>query len=181
MRNEVSQRAVRPAGSAPGAERWSRTFPRARAETNARVPAPIQLSDPMGRRKKTFGCGHSGFGSYCHRCASDARAAEQARREDAARRAERRAWKATLEDDAIDLTGLPRHIVERCREKLAEVEAAEHWSHAGGRKLLSDKKAVVFELGRSYRLLGWDEDGCFLAAECLSHEDYNKRLSTYTS
>lgn len=126
----------------------------------------------MGRRKKSFDCGHTGFGSYCHRCRQADRAAERSAARQAAQRRAQAEWRASFEADPIDLTGLPRHVVEAAREKLAELEAGKKWQDVGGKKVGPSTLSVP--LPSWYRLVCLYEDGTVVPVQAVSHETYNQ-------
>jgi hypothetical protein len=131
----------------------------------------------MARHRKTFECGHKGFGSFCHRCRQiedeRARLDRQAQR----RRARREDWEARFDNDPVPLRGLPRHVVEASREVIAAVEAGTPWGQLGGKKL-RQSGALSIPIGRSYRLVCLYDDvegsKTVVPLEVLSHEDYNK-------
>lgn len=130
----------------------------------------------MAIRKKVFPCGHRGRGQYCHRCEAEARErrAEEARTAEA--RAQRAAYAAAFEDDAVDLRGLPRHVVEAAREKIAQLEAGAPWQELGGKKVGASTLSIP--LPAFYRLLcRYDTDvggeRAVVPFAAMSHEDYN--------
>jgi hypothetical protein len=120
----------------------------------------------MPGRRKTFPCGHTGYGQFCHACVEKTRKAEQAR-------SEREAWESAFESDPIDLRGFPKRIVLKAREVLARLAAGETWGALGGKLLRHDRTVVSIPVTREYRLL------CRFAASTItptrleSHEDYN--------
>lgn len=120
----------------------------------------------MPKRKKVFPCGHSGYGSFCHRC--------RAKEERLARDRERReSWAATFDSDSIDLTGLPRGVVVKTREVLAKLAGGEYWGRLGGKRMRSDRNVISIPIGRDYRLLCRDHGDRIVPERALSHEDYN--------
>lgn len=130
----------------------------------------------MPRRKKTFPCGHRGFGSLCHACRDKERARE---REDMARRETRAAKQAVLESSPIPLDGLPFQVAEKALEVIAAVTAGRPWQEFRGKKIESRRGLrIVVPLGWSYRLLfRWEADGGLVPEEALSHETYNGLFS----
>jgi hypothetical protein len=125
----------------------------------------------MARRKKTFDCGHKGFGSYCHACRADQERADRDARHDARRRAERAAWTASFDRDPIDLRGLPRHVVEAAREKIAALEDGAKWQEVGGKKV--GPSTISVPLPSWYRLVCLYDDGSVVPVDAMSHESYN--------
>jgi len=136
-------------------------------------------------RKKTFPCGHSGKGRFCHRCAADT--AEQPAvngkggsspdpdaEDETDAKADKEAWKETFEDDPIPLKHLPnKGLVRRAREILAEMDAGAPWHQFNGKRLQHDRNVVSIPLGRRYRILFRTDDGGPKPVEVLSHEAYN--------
>lgn len=91
----------------------------------------------MPATKKTFPCGHRGFGRFCHRCASAAAEVGRQAQEHAARQAERVAWDATFAADPIDLRGLPHpELVRVAREVIAALAAGQGHRRFGGKQLM---------------------------------------------
>ncbi len=123
----------------------------------------------MGRRRKTFDCGHQGYGRYCHRC----RQKEEAR----AREAERRqAWRERLKDDPIELGHLPRHVVEKTRAVLEGLRHGRDYTDYRGKRMHYDRTVISIPIGYSYRLICRDDpERGLVPVEALSHEAYNTR------
>jgi hypothetical protein len=136
-------------------------------------------------RKKTFPCGHSGKGRFCHRCAAE-KAQQDATKasghtngkdgagHDGDAKAEKEAWRETFEGDPISLKHLPnRGLVERARMILAEIDKGAPWHQFNGKRLQHDRNVVSVPLGRRYRILFRTDDGGPKPVEVLSHEAYN--------
>jgi hypothetical protein len=126
----------------------------------------------MPRRKKTFPCGHKGFGSLCHACRDRELARE---REEAARRDARAAKQAVLEAAPIPLDGLPFQVAEKAVEVIEAVTAGRPWQDFKGKKIETRRGIrIVVPLGWSHRLLfRWDAEGGLAPEEALTHEAYN--------
>lgn len=121
----------------------------------------------MPSRRKSFPCGHRGFGAFCHHC-------EQQRRLQARREAQRRATIEAHGADPIDLRGFPGPVVERTRAILRRLEAGVPWRDVQGRRLRSNRHIIRIPIGRDYRLLVRQSRGRPLVPlRLLSHEDYN--------
>lgn len=93
-------------------------------------------------RKKTFPCGHSGKGRFCHRCQAAKNEQEAAangasnghahangkhpkqRVDDGGEaKADKEAWRETFDADPISLRHLPsRNLVIRARQILSEID-----------------------------------------------------------
>ncbi len=135
-------------------------------------------------RKKTFPCGHSGKGRFCHRC--QAAKSEQdspsngkhrgsnGASSKGAEKAEKEAWRETFEDDPIPLAHLPnKGLVMRARVILSEIDKGAPWHQFNGKRLQHDRNVVSIPLGRRYRILFRTDDGAPRPVEVLSHEAYN--------
>jgi len=122
----------------------------------------------MPRRRKTFDCGHTGFGQFCHCCRDKERALE-------ARRQEKLAKTAVLDAAPIPLDGLPAAVQAKALEVMEAVAAGRPWQDFRGKKIDSRRGVrVVVPLGWSYRLLfKWSAGGGLVPEEALSHEAYN--------
>jgi hypothetical protein len=122
--------------------------------------------------KRTFSCGHSGKGQFCHACA----AAEKSRQGHQLERDEARAQRRrAAEDDHVDLS-IVSHLsaVQRqAREILRKVSAGEHPFSLNGKPLRSCCGQVIsIPVGRSYRLLF--DAPTLKPLQLLSHETYNR-------
>ncbi len=127
----------------------------------------------MPRRRKLFPCGHQGYGQVCHRCAqlAAAKAQEAMAREQA--RLERQQWQATFAADVIDLQGLPKTIVLRARQVIAELGAGTDYRQFKGKRLNHDRNVISIPLTYDYRLICYDVGDRIEPRSVLSHEDYN--------
>jgi hypothetical protein len=145
-------------------------------------------------RKKTFPCGHSGKGRFCHRCqtvideaghvtgngtgsngAQPERNGKPKRGDDEVEsKADKEAWRESFEADPIPLSHLPsRNLVMRARLILAEIDKGAPWHQFNGKRLQHDRNVVSIPLGRRYRILFRTDDGAPKPVEVLSHEAYN--------
>ncbi len=122
----------------------------------------------MPRRRKSFPCGHTGFGQFCHPCRAKEDALE-------ARRAEKTAKAAVLDTSPIPLKGLPEVVQKKALDVMEAVAAGRPWQDFKGKKIDSRRGIrVVVPLGWSYRLLfRWNGGGSLVPEEALSHEAYN--------
>ena len=143
-------------------------------------------------RKKTFPCGHSGKGRFCHRCESakneqsglsmddghdgehNGKPHERGADNGGEVKADKEAWRETFEADPIPLTHLPsRNLVMRARLILSEINKGAPWHQFNGKRLQHDRNVVSIPLGRRYRILFRTDDGPPKPVEVLSHEAYN--------
>ena len=141
------------------------------------------MSRRRRKHRKRFGCGHRGFGQYCHYCAEVSAAVggkQQARRaQQQQRRAQRLAWQATFATDPIDLRRLPRSVVIKARVVLAAISSgADYWQLAG-KRLNAAREIVSIPDTRRYRLLCRFDGGALTPLKILSHEDYNSLVTAH--
>ncbi len=120
----------------------------------------------MPRRKKTFPCGHTGYGQFCHACAEMVRKSEEAR-------SKREAWESEFESDPINLRGFPKRIVLKARQVLARLAGGETWGALGGKLLRYDRTLISIPVTRDYRLLCRYTAATITPLRLESHEDYN--------
>ncbi|XFA73697.1 hypothetical protein RYO59_001946 [Thermosynechococcaceae cyanobacterium Okahandja] len=127
----------------------------------------------MPRRRKQFPCGHQGYGQVCHRCAQAqaVKAQEDILRERA--RLERQEWQATFAADVIELQGLPKTIVLKARQVIAELMAGTDYRQFKGKRLNHDRSVISIPLSYDYRLICHDVGDRIEPRSVLSHEDYN--------
>ena len=131
------------------------------------------MSRRARKHRKHFGCGHKGFGQYCHRCADRAR--QNRLRQDAIRerKAQRQSWQATFEQDDIDLQRLPRGVILKAREIMRSLEAGVAYWQLSGRRLQSARWIIRIPVTRRYRLLCVERGDHVWPLRLVSHEDYN--------
>ncbi|MBL9105498.1 MAG: hypothetical protein JNL82_31470 [Myxococcales bacterium] len=129
--------------------------------------------------RRSFPCGHSGKGQYCHRCKQEEQAATQKAQARVAeveeRRADKQAWEATFADDAIDLHVLQtRERVTKARDLLHRLAGGEPYTSLGGKRWESDRSVISIPIGWGYRLVLRDDGGGKLRPlACMTHEAYN--------
>jgi hypothetical protein len=117
-------------------------------------------------------CGHKGFGKYCHRCSDLAHRKQAIALESQLLRNQ---WLETYDHDPIDLKHLPKPIVLRARELLAQLaQGTEYYKLQGKRLLGIDRDLIRIPVTRRYRLLIQDVgNNTFQSLKVLSHEAYN--------
>ncbi|BCX11173.1 MAG: hypothetical protein KatS3mg067_0111 [Thermosynechococcus sp.] len=127
----------------------------------------------MPRRRKQFPCGHYGYGQVCHRCAqlAQAKALEAAQREQA--RLARQAWQASFASDVVDLRRLPKGIVLKARQVIAQLLAGADYRQFKGKRLNHDRRVISIPLSYDYRLICYDTGDRIEPRSVLSHEAYN--------
>lgn len=121
--------------------------------------------------KRTFACGHTGKGQYCHACA----AVEKEQRALRAAREEKRAFRRESSDeDAVDLSVVSHlsAVQREARELLAKVRSGIHPFALAGKPLKSTAgRLLSVPVGRSYRLLF--DAPTLTPLRIVSHERYN--------
>jgi len=122
----------------------------------------------MPRRKKTFPCGHTGFGQTCHRCQQKDKVREE-------KKQQKQEWESTFAEDPIDLSSLPIHVVVKAREIIAALESQKNYRNFNGKRLRHNRWIISIPVTRNYRMLCRDQGkGSMLVPQAvLSHEDYN--------
>jgi hypothetical protein len=120
----------------------------------------------MVRRRKTFPCGHKGFGQECHRCAEERALQEQ-------KRQQKQQWEATFAEDPIDLTNLPPHVVLKARSIIAGLQSQQNYTVFGGKRLRHNRLIVSIPINRDYRMICRDWGSNVVPQTVLSHEEYN--------
>jgi hypothetical protein len=121
--------------------------------------------------KRTFACGHSGKGQYCHTCAA---IANEKQLELLARKMKRSAKLLAARQDPIDLS-IVEHLVavqREAREIIAKVSTGIHPYALKGKPLRSTAGQLMsVPVSLSYRLL-FDAQS-LRPLRIVSHEDYN--------
>ncbi|MCP2732132.1 DUF7682 family zinc-binding protein [Limnofasciculus baicalensis] len=120
----------------------------------------------MSRRKKTFPCGHKGYGQACHRCEQEHKARD-------AKKQQKQEWESTFAEDPIDLKELPAHVVVKARIIIAGLESHKNYREFGGKRLRHNRFIISIPVTRHYRMLCYDKGSFVIPHAVLSHEDYN--------
>lgn len=119
--------------------------------------------------RKTFACGHTGKGKFCHRCAQAEQAREHKHKE-----------KQYLVDKAqavgLPVDHLPKEIQIKAIKIADQLLSGTPYTSYKGSKRLVKRTVVSIPVGRTYRMLCRDEDGKIVPVEVLSHEAYNIRV-----
>jgi hypothetical protein len=134
---------------------------------------PWHVPMAKAKRQHLFPCGHRGRGKVCHRCEQEALAAAQAQQQAAQRQAQKQTWQSQFDHDPIDLRGLPRHVVEKARSILGDLQQGQHFTALKGKRMIFDRTVIRIPVGHRYRLLCREQDGQLLPWRVLSHEEYN--------
>lgn len=123
--------------------------------------------------KKTFPCGHKGYGQICHRCTHNQVVERVSLQNQTAKRQAKQAWLASFEQDPIDLSMLPKHVVLKARQIIAELQHHCNYTDFGGKRLRHDRFIISIPITRHYRMLCRDCGNILVPQAVLSHEDYN--------
>lgn len=129
----------------------------------------------MPKRKKTFPCGHKGYGKVCHRCQQEKAAQNNGSGDSHAKRQQKEAWEASFDNDPIDLRPLPRHVVKKARSILKALDKQKDYRQFGGKRLRHNRTIISIPITRNYRMICRDYGNFVVPQEVLSHEDYNVR------
>lgn len=127
--------------------------------------------------KRTFACGHSGKGKYCHACDATAKAKEEER---LARQEKRLSRAEAASSDLIDLSCVD-HLASVQREArlvLSKVRDGTHPCALKGKPIRSSNGQLFsVPVGHTYRLMF---DAVSLRPlRLLSHEVYNRAVDTF--
>lgn len=120
----------------------------------------------MSKRRKTFPCGHKGYGQICHRCDQTHKAQEE-------KRQQKQEWESTFAKDPINLKNLPTHVVIKARTIIAGLESQRDYREFGGKRLRHNRMVVSIPVTRNYRMICRDCGSLLVPQAVLSHEDYN--------
>ncbi|MGL5083869.1 MAG: DUF7682 family zinc-binding protein [Microcoleaceae cyanobacterium] len=129
----------------------------------------------MPRRKRTFPCGHKGYGQVCHRCIQ-VQSHEQQQESWVVidKQAQKREWEASFDQDIIDLKGLPDYVVVKARTIIAGLNSQDKsYRDFGGKRLRHNRFIISIPVTRNYRMLCEDSGSFLVPQKVLSHEDYN--------
>ncbi len=126
----------------------------------------MDSSVSMSRRKKTFLCGHKGYGQVCHRCRQAESMWEQ-------KKQEKTEWESAFEEDPIDLRTLPKNVVIKARKIIQGLASQQDYREFHGKRLRHDRFVVSIPVTRHYRLLCRDRGSLLIPEAVISHEDYN--------
>lgn len=138
------------------------------------------MSRHSRKQRQRFGCGHRGFGKYCHCCADRTARLQSEQRQ---RQANRQQWQALFAEDGIDLRHLPKAIVTKARGILSCLEQGTQYWQLSGKRLTAMREVIRIPVTRRYRLLCRDDGDRITPVKVISHEAYNtlykssKRLS----
>ncbi len=120
----------------------------------------------MSRQKKTFPCGHKGYGQICHHCDQQQQLVEH-------KKQEKTHWQSTFATDPIDLRHLPKNVVVKARQILQGLANHQDYREFHGKRLRHNRSVISIPVTRHYRLLCRDQGLQVIPEEVISHEDYN--------
>ncbi len=127
----------------------------------------------MAKRKTIFDCGHKGYGKACHRCTQELVAQQHSVEVLAEKQTKKQEREASFARDAIDLRGLPDHVVSKARAIIAALGENKNYRDFGGKRLRHNRWIVSIPVTRNYRMLCEDCGTFLIPQKVLSHEDYN--------
>ncbi len=132
-------------------------------------------------RKKTFACGHTGRGKYCHRCAEEERKKQKKQQEKERRRQQQQAWKEQLAAAPVELGHLPQKTAEKVLQIIGRLQRGETtYMELNGKRLttMGRRNIISIPIGWSWRLICEDSSKGLVFLEVLSHEAYNNKISS---
>lgn len=119
------------------------------------------------RRKKTFECGHQGFGQYCHLCKQKSK--EKQPIETA---------KHCLQKHGVESCELPQKVLLRAAKIVEELITKNvPYQNFKGKRFNWDRNQISIPLPRNYRLLCQEVNGDILPKKVMTHEAYNRYSS----
>jgi hypothetical protein len=71
---------------------------------------------------------------------------------------------------------VPGHVLEKAGSIIRRLEQGVPYWRMHGKRLQRDRTVISIPVGRRYRLLAVEKDGCVHPRELLSHGDYNNRV-----
>ena len=89
------------------------------------------------------------------------------------RQQQRQEWKASFDNDPIDLRSLPKRVVIKSREIIERLQQSQDYRQFRGKRLRHDRQIISIPVTRDYRLLCRQENGGILPEAVVSHQDYN--------
>jgi hypothetical protein len=118
--------------------------------------------------KKVFPCGHRGKGKYCHRCAEEQR-----------QQADRDRHKNAVAAAPIELGHVPDYVQRKALQYIASLEQGDPYEQFRGKRLTHlNREIISIPLPGDYRLIYREKDATLIPLEVITHETYNRRLST---
>ena len=127
----------------------------------------------MPKRKRTFPCGHKGYGRKCHRCEQEQMVQQRSDAEIAEKREKKLEWEASFDCDLIDLKGLPDYVVIKARTIISGLNNNQSYREFGGKRLRHNRFIVSIPVTRNYRMICQDYGSFVVPQKVMSHEDYN--------
>jgi hypothetical protein len=125
------------------------------------------------KHKKSFGCGHRGFGKVCNRCAETHALQELKAAKLLERQISRQQWQQSFLEDQVDLSGLPRRIVLKARQVLLALREGMSLQRLRGKRFSFDRDLIRIPVTYRYRLLCRQQQGRIVPLRVVSHETYN--------
>ncbi len=128
----------------------------------------------MSGHRKTFQCGHKGFGQICHRCLQS-EIPDLNQRSESRESSEKRNWRDSFDGDPIDLHSLPAYVVLKARNIMNGLQTCQNYREFHGKRLRHDRLVISIPVTKNYRMLCIDKDGTLQPKQVMSHQDYNIR------
>lgn len=129
----------------------------------------------MAKRKKTFPCGHKGYGTECRTCSQEQTVKEQTDSSVEDKKQQRAQWKDSFKQDVINLKDLPtKKLVLKARSILDTLSQQScHFRDLKGKRLNYNRSIISVPIDNDYRILFKEENKELVPIKILSHEQYN--------
>jgi hypothetical protein len=127
----------------------------------------------MARGKKTFSCGHTGKGQYCHRCVQE----EERQKKEAQAKND---WNSMLSGSPVRLDHLPKEVAKKTLRVMVDLNEGKTYQDFKGKRMITMglREIVSVPIGRKYRLICKAGNGPPEYIEVITHEEYNNRLAS---
>ncbi len=132
-------------------------------------------------RKKTFDCGHTGYGKFCHRCADEERRRREKQSRKEQKKQQRQAWQEHLAAAPVSLDHVPPKTARKVLETIEKLRRGQAtYMQLNGKRLITmgQRNIISIPIGWSWRLVCEDTDDGLVFLEVLSHEAYNNKISS---
>lgn len=125
------------------------------------------------KHKKVFLCGHRGYGQICQHCKQLVEQQQVQIHLAAQQQAQKDRWLASFDKDPIDLRCLPKKVVLKSRQIIADLISGKDYTELLGTRMVFDRTLIRIPVGQRYRMLCRDEQGKIIPLRVISHEEYN--------
>lgn len=129
---------------------------------------------------KTFACGHTGKGQFCHRCVQAEKEKAAKIQQQAEAILKKQSWQSQLNASPVPLNHLPKEIASKALQIIEGLNSGKSYLAFKGKRLaeMGLRQIVSIPLGLSHRLVCREENDVLTYLEATTHEKYNNRLAT---